>query len=167
MNEFRATFHFIENALDSDTNRAKAARENAARSAVAEMTYVSTGVTQQRVKTALTFPVIFRTAPHLTTGSSVVANPKPNIWHDPVGHVGVWKWDRDARGFYTGAFIWWRVEAYPISPILDDELYEVPDPVPPNMRVQHFLSFSGVAFKDLPTRSLDPALRSRIAGFRF
>jgi hypothetical protein len=164
MNEFRATFHFVENAQDEDVNRAKAARENASRSAVAELTYLSTGVTQQRVKSPIAFPVIFRTEPHLSTGSAVVSNPDPNVWHDPVGHIGVWKWDRDARGFFIGAFIWWRVEASPIVPILDDELYEIPDPEPPNMRVQHFMTFSGIAFKDLPTASLDPTLPPRIPG---
>lgn len=164
MSEFRATFHFVENSQDDDANRAKAAKENAARSAVAEMTYISTGVTQQRVKTPITFPVIFRTEPHLSTGSAVVKNPAPTEWHDPVGHLGVWKWDRDPRGFFTGAFIWWRVEAYQAVPILDDEGYEILDPPPPAMRVQHFMSFSGIAFKDLPTSSLDPTLPPRTPG---
>jgi hypothetical protein len=164
VNEFRATFHFVENSQDDDTNRAKASRENAARSAVAEMTYLTTGVTQTRVKTPIIFPVIFRTEPHLTTGSAVVRNPKPDLWHDPVGHIGVGKWERDARGNFIGAYLWWRVEAYPIGLILDEWGYPIFDPPPPPMRVQHFLSFSGVAFKDLPTSSLDPKLPPRVPG---
>jgi hypothetical protein len=149
MNEFMATFHFVEVDQSEERARQEALRENSTRPAVAEMAYISTGVGQMRVNAPLIFPVVFRNEPHLATGSGVASNPKPKLWHDPIGHCGVTAWKRNGRGYFTGAWIWTRVEVYPIGDILDAGGLVITNPTPPAVKVQHFLTFSGTAHKDL------------------
>lgn len=161
MAEFLSDFFTIGSFASDDAERRDTARENSARPAIAEHAYLSAGVGQQRVKEPLLFPVVFRTQPHFTFGSAVIKNPLPSLWHDPVGMSGVWAWKRDTRGFFTGAFIWWRVDVY----VLDDADASGSQYLhaQASTKVQHFLAFSGIAFKDLPKTSSD-TLTPRTSG---
>jgi hypothetical protein len=171
VNELTGTFSFVEVENDADENRRSTAKENASRNAQVEVTYNQTGTGQKRVKEAIIFPVIFKNEPHFTSGSGVVSNPNSDVYHDPRGSSGVYAWKRDGRGYYTGAWVWVRIdmERKPISTrtgqgasrqymyqLLAGQLHT---------KVTHFLTFSAIAFKDLPTNTLSPALTPRTVGF--
>lgn len=156
LSQFFGARHAYEVSRSDDVSRADTLRQNSTRPASAEITYISNGVGQQRVHTPIIFPVIFRTEPHFTFGSAVIHNPNPKIWHDPIGQSGVYAWVRDSRGFFTGATIWVRVEVHPI--VAGTALM-----VPP-VTCQHYLTFTGLAFKDIPSNSLLPDLQPRTVG---
>lgn len=170
MAEFAATFHFVEVESQNDVSRRAANKENAARPAVVEYIHQSTGVGQHRVKAALVFPVTFKTEPHFSFGSTVVNNPNHKIWHDPRGSSGIYAWQRDSRGYFTGALFWVHVAMDKIDPggaydgataYTNANAY-----LKANNQaiVEHHLSFSALAFKDLPTKTLDPKLKPRSTG---
>lgn len=138
---YLATFNFVENSTGDAQAEAQQKKSNRGRQATVEITYTSTGSGQRRNKSPLIFPVLFRTEPHLTTGCATIKNPEPKIWHDPIGHCGVYAWKRDGKGYYLGAWIWTRVEVYP----LDDTTF---DPPPASMSTQHYLTFSAEGLKD-------------------
>lgn len=163
------TFHFVEIAETDTASRRSADAENASRNAVVEIAQISTGVGQQRLPKALDFPVVFRTEPHFTCGSAVIVGAGTN-YHDPRGTAGVYAWQRNGRGYYTGAHIWVRVDCEAITTTanlarkellkLELELLQRLDRV----QVQHYLTFSATAIKDLPTSTLTAALTPRTIG---
>lgn len=159
---YRHELQLLENELNLAQKRATA-RENSARQAISQHSIMSIGVGQKRLNSPLAFGVHFRDQPHFSSGCLTVKNPNSKQFADPVGICGVWAWERDARGFYTGARIWWRVDAY----LLDN--VDVADsgtttPVTPVMRVQHDLTFSGIAFKDLPSTGYDETMTPLSSG---
>jgi hypothetical protein len=175
------TFHFIEIAETDDISRRKADRENAARPAVVEVHQQSKGVGQHRMPKAIIFPVVFRSEPHFTFGSAVVKGPNTTLYNDPRGSSGVWAWQRDGAGHYIGAWCWLRVDvdrtAIDVSPTtyesamknhqseLARSLTQAKAALDLNkIRVRHFLSFSAIAVKTLPTKTLSAALNPRTIG---
>lgn len=149
-----------ENSTSDYVNRRDIQRANGTRPAYAEITYVSTGTGQQRIRTPLEFPVIFREQPHFTSGSAVKKNPDASTWNDPIGTCGVYAWQRNKRGYYTGAFIWVRVDIYPIAATTATT-------PPPGLQTMHFLTFSGKAHKSI--RQLEEsiaALQARTPGIQ-
>lgn len=171
MSDIISTFHFVEMETDADNARAATAKENASRNAQVEVTYFQTGVGQKRIEEVIIFPVIFKTEPHFTCGSGVVLNPNHDIWHDPRGSSGIVSWRCDSRGFYIGAKLWVRMEmdrrpmalnAIPqAQKIVNKELGKVA-----KAKVQHFFTFSAVAFKDLPTSAIPPKMTPRKVGYK-
>lgn len=152
----------LENSLNLAHQRATS-HENSARPAVSEHTIISTGTGQTRVKSPILFSMHFREQPHFTSGCLTVKNPYPKVFHDPVGQTGVWAWKRDGKGYYVGAYVWWRVDSYMLDTVdLNDS--GAANPVPA-MQVEHHLSFSAVGFKDLPKQGLtDETLTPRASG---
>lgn len=142
-NEYIATFNFVENATTDEASRAASKKNNAAAQARVEIKLTSKGSGQRRFG-LVTFPVIFAKEPHFTTGSAVIRNPQPKIWHDPIGSAGVYAWKSDSRGFFLGAFMWVRVDVYPV-----DETF--PGLPPETMTTQHYLTFSAEAIKQVST----------------
>jgi hypothetical protein len=172
VNELFSTFHFVELESDADENRRAAAKENTSRNAQVEITHIQTGIGQKRVAEALIFPVIFKTEPHFTCGSGVISNPNADIWHDPRGSSGIYSWKRDGRGNYIGARIWVRLDmerkagAASKSPA-DTALKHLNQQraIEAKVKVEHFLTFSAIAFKDLPNKTLSRALTPRTVGY--
>jgi hypothetical protein len=152
--DLRANFNFVQEALTSADSDKAATRENAARHAFAEMSYVSTGVGQQRVGKAMRFPIVFRESPQVATASATIKLPDPKLWHDPVGTGGVYAWLRDGNGNYIGAKIWVRVDIHPV----DDSSTETP---PAKVSTKHYFTFSGMAIKSVPTSGVDNAVTPR------
>jgi hypothetical protein len=140
--DFIPTFHFAENSLSTTRSDLAAQAENTTRDAVVNITHISKGAGQQRVGPVVAFPVVFREVPHFACGSAVISNPDQVNWQDPVGSSGITGWQVDDRGYYTGAFIWVRVDLYPVNSA-DTTL------TPPVVQVEHHLSFTGKAIKDL------------------
>ncbi len=133
----------------NDIARNNTRMNNRNRHAVAEMTYLSTGTGQVRFAQPLDFPVRFRTEPQFATGSGVRSNPHAKLWHDPRGSGGVRAWVRDKNGLYTGAYVWLRVDMDPITPGSDLLL------PPQDCQVVHYLTFMGIAVKDLPADGIE------------
>lgn len=130
----------VETTTSDSTAKAETQKENSARPAMAELTYISTGVGQQRIAKVLLFGIAFRNEPHFTTGSATILNPAPKLWHDPIGTAGVRTWERDSRGMYVGAHLWVRTDMYPIATAT----------VPPaKVSTMHYLTFSGTAIKEV------------------
>ncbi len=155
-----ATFHFVENALDDAAARVSAAAQNASRQAMCETSYISNGAGQIRLKAPFVFPIIFATEPHFTTGSSVVKNPDPKVFHDPIGNAGVYNWQRDKDGLYTGAFIWVRVDVALVDANATTEVQ-----VPVTLRTRHYMTFSAVASLDVTADTdYDATLTARNVG---
>ncbi len=134
-------FNGISGALADDRSQLAAQAENATREGNAYISHISTGIGQQRVSTPIEFPLVFRDIPHMTSGSAVIKNSDTKSWYDPIGTAGVYAWTQDSRGHYIGCQIWIRVEVLPIDPSMGAD--------PPDISVQHFLTFTGRAVKDL------------------
>lgn len=159
------TFHFVEIETADQESRKAADRENSSRAAVVEVQQQSHGVGQYRLAKAVIFPVIFRSEPHFTFGSAVMKGPSTKLFHDPRGSSGVWGWKRNKAGQYTGAMCWLRVDceqrsggtgqAYTTA-LRGTDLSRV--------IVRHFMTFSAIAVKKLPTSSLTAALAARQVG---
>ena len=134
-------YNFVDTTLGDDSDKKLAQAKNATRQAWCEVSVLASG-TGQRRHGLVTFNCIFVREPHLSTGCGTVKNNTHKIWHDPVGNAGVYAWQRDTRGRYTGAFVWTRVEIYPVDPT---NLATPPDTI----TTQHFFTFSGVATKNI------------------
>lgn len=146
-----SSFHFVERELSDTRSRVERDRENAGRPAVVEIQQKSSGVGQFRILKAVMFPVVFRTEPHLVTGSAVLTGPDPKLYNDPRGTAGVWGWQRSGR-YYTGAFIWLRADCDMLDATATPSGAELA-----KTSVQHYLTFSAIAVKNLPTKRLNAA----------
>lgn len=136
------TFNFVESSTKDDVSRREIIKENSTRAALVEATFISHGTGQVRIKKPVTFPTVFRNEPHFTTGSGTVANPDAKNWHDPVGTAGVWRWAIDDNKLFIGAYIWVRVDCDAIDAA-------VTDTPPVGIRTIHYLTFSGIGFKNI------------------
>lgn len=142
---------FVEASTSDTTAKAQTQAENAARPAICEWTYVSTGIGQLRVAKPILFGISFRTEPHFTTGSATIKNPDAKNWHDPVGNAGVRSWERDSRGLFVGAHIWVRVDMYPLTDATADAATTASALPLAKTKTLHYLTFSGNAIKDIPS----------------
>lgn len=152
--EYRAALDRLDAQSSSlaQATREATTRENTTRRATSEFTIQQSGVGQVRLREPLVFPHIYIQPPHITTGSAVLANPKPAAWNDPRGTCGIYAWTQDGRGYYTGALIWTRVDADLRADYTPADPSEADNP--PAMKVKHYLSFSANAIKDIPTRGI-------------
>lgn len=135
-----------EEAEKDEASRRQTQRDNSSRAAYAEMTYIVQGTGQRRITKPLEFPVVFRSEPHVTMGFSVIRNPDSDGWHDPIASIGIYAWKRNKRGLYLGAFIYVRVDADPVSSVIEG-------PPPNDFRTQIYLTFSGKAVKNVASSS--------------
>jgi hypothetical protein len=139
------SYNIIDTTLGDDSDRKTAQAKNATRQAWCEMTLVSSGIGQRR-HGLMTFNCVFTREPHLSTGCGTVKNPVHGVWHDAIGTSGVYAWKRDTKGHYVGAYVWTRVDIYPI------DVTSTATP-PAALSTQHFLTFSGVATKNIGSGS--------------
>ena len=126
-------------ASEERVSRRETQRQNSARLAFSTHTIDSTGSGHTRYPEAIPFDVTFLTPPMVFTGGALIT-PTPTGWHDAELSSGVWQWERNTKGHYTGAYIYMNVRMAAI----DDEGFD-----PPKVTTQHHLMFMGVAYKDL------------------
>lgn len=105
--------------------------ENSARLAWSNHIVETRGAASRRLPEPILFEVGFTEPPHLATGVAIVDDPDPELGWVPEASSGVWLWERNVKGQYIGAYIYVLVRS--ATPAL----------------IQHHLSFSGVAYKDL------------------
>lgn len=162
MAESRANWNFVQVNLAAYKAALQQAQENATRRATVDTQYKTTGAGQKRQVHAIEFPVKFITEPHLVTGCGTLKNPDPATWHDPVGMAGVYRWKMDKAGYFTGAFIWIRVEISSISGsgIIITDAGLGTGLTPKNLKTMIYLTFSGTAVKDVDVPDYN-ALKTR------
>lgn len=84
--------------------------ENSTRLARVAIRFDSTGFGESYTKHAVTLGVIFVEEPTISTGVALtsgrlVANQYPNVCS------GVYKWQRNSQGYYTGAYLFFVVDS--------------------------------------------------------
>jgi hypothetical protein len=129
-------FNEARNTQDDAAQRVADQRANAARFCTATVVQNTTGSGEIRTTAAVLFPVTFAEEPTFAYGSGIAKGAGA---HNPTGSAQVRAWARDSRGFYLGAFMTYKVDA---------------DGSAGSLQMLHHLSFSGVAFKDLPNEML-------------
>ena len=92
--------------------------ENSARVAFQHLTYTSTGTGQIIVPNPLRFDTTFGEPPVVVTGS-VLVTPPGDGWAYPQVTAGVYRWLTDAKGYVTGAYVYFNVRVDPVNP--DDD----------------------------------------------
>lgn len=126
----------VVGALEQHRGRVEQVRENSARIAQSFATYTTTGVGEFEIEEPHTFGCTFSEQPIVAYGSSLngeqlVPGQFPRIFGS------VREWITDTRGFYIGAYVFFVID--------------VPDAaLAPEYVVDHDLTFTAVALKDLP-----------------
>lgn len=148
----------------TEAHRAKVeqTRENSARLAQAYITITTTGDGEFQIPDAALFGCTFTEQPIVATGFSLDGLQLAE-GHFPRCHAFVRSWVQDDRGFYLGAFIALVVETSLIvagapdpAPTADSNANTgVVDPIIPVYVIDHDLTFTGIALKDLPDYLLD------------
>ena len=132
-------FFDVLRSSEARTATREAQRQNAARLAFSTHTQVSHGVGHFRLPDPIDFDVVFLEAPHVFTGAATVSVVTDAVL-DPEARSGVWRWKRNLKGHYVGAYVYLGVR-------VDDEYGFAAVDV--NVTVQHHLMFMGIAYKDL------------------
>lgn len=134
-------------ALEQRRSRLDAIRENSSRPATCRLTFTTTGWGEMKLPNASYFGGSFIDRPAVATGVTIdgdnlVATRFPRVT------AGVYKWLRDASGFYVGAWVFIAVDTqspYIATTVTADPGYEL----------THDFTFTGVASKALPAHLLE------------
>lgn len=133
--------------------------ENKPRLAFAFGEYESTGIGSEQFTKATEFGATFTERPFVAVGAQIDADsiaeafdldPDADV---PLPHVTAYvtEWNRDERGFYTGAWCACTV-TFPAEVLVapGDPPTAIPLPDDLVVKVQHHFTFSGIAMKDVP-----------------
>jgi hypothetical protein len=133
-------------AFEQRRGHLDALRENSARLAECHVTFNTHGWGEFKLPEVTYFSCTFIEVPNIATGvaldgDSLVATRFPRVT------AGVYRWLQDAKGFYTGAWMFFVVDTQDgaIATAVDDPGYDL----------THFFKFSGIAAKILPAHLLD------------
>jgi hypothetical protein len=137
----------------------------------------TTGRGDIRIASPVKFSLTFTEQPFFTSGCVLHAGSLVDHLY-PTATVGVWKWQRDSRGMYTGAYIWvtvgaglnaqfagdaylrdlqQQVEYGKISGALTDEIYNITAAIAQakaeqaanKYQLEHHLVFEALAIRDV------------------
>lgn len=184
----RSQFHFVENTTSDYESKLKAQKENSSRRATAEATFEARGVGSRQIKKPLTFAVTFAEEPHFTSGCATVVNADDSKYFDPIGHCGIYQWQVNDKGQYTGAYLWVSIQTVPkiipVSTLDDEDTYTraearlalakltyaaaLSTKTLAKMRTMLYLTFTGRAVKDIGQPGATSTVTPRnIPGFNF
>lgn len=116
--------------------------ENAARLAQSRLTAKTTGAGFIVEKTPQYFNCSFVEEPSFTSGAVLNAPPNASYAY-PICNAGVYKWERNDKDHYIGAYMYYVVT---INALDADEI----PAKAPSATITHHLLFQGIAIKDLP-----------------
>lgn len=116
-------------------------RENASRQAQSFATLNTNGKGDIQLATVVPFDCTFIETPTVAHGFRIDGDTFYDGQALPRVTGGVWKWQRDRRGFYVGAYVFFTVDLPPQSPVVPPKTYPA---------VTHNFTFAGIAMKDLP-----------------
>lgn len=108
-NPYQAWFSLEDRRSDVESQR-----ENSARPALSTVTHDTTGTGHIVVEAPFRFDTSFTAEPAVVSGSYVVKGPGTG-WQQPMVNAGVYRWQRDGRGFYTGAYLYFVVRIDPVN----------------------------------------------------
>jgi len=126
--------------LEAHRAQLAALRENASRMAKFYATWTTKGVGEIMVPTVFAFDIRFLEEPCFTSGVTLAGTLNPVTGHFPRATCGVYDWRTDTSGYYTGAYLYFCVDANGGNP---------------NYEVVHHLAWEAAAIKDLPAHLLD------------
>lgn len=149
MNDYDVFF-----AQEMHRSRVAQTKENTARAARSYAFYTTTGTGEIQVPDVFRFNCTFVKEPGFLNGVSleeetVAGDDAPDLvlTHYPRVTAGVYRWQRNVKGFYTGAWLFFVVDSTaPYSTLLTSE---------PKYVLKHTIAFEGLALKDLPDYLLD------------
>jgi hypothetical protein len=114
--------------------------ENGARLARVAVVYESSGNGELKVAEPIEFGLHFTEEPSVTTGRVLVDGQALVSGQYPNGDSGVWRWKRDEKGYYVGAYIYF---------VVDSNLR--------NYKMHHHLIFEAEALKMFNQRMMSEA----------
>lgn len=148
---------YDEDALFSARREAIAA--NGARTGRSLHRIASKGAGEVHIVQPIDFRLTFVEQPTFTNGLSLL-NGQLVSGAYPIASVGVYKWRRDTRGFYTGAYLWVGVTSAPTDLVplppgdYDAEIVAVQRSQAEaralnSLSLEHHLCFEGMAIRDV------------------
>lgn len=111
-------------------------RENRTRPASCFMKYSTAGQGELLTPRVCRFDVTFVEEPRVFSGWEMDGDTLVKGYY-PMVSAGVWKWQRDARGYYLGAWLVFNITGH--------DTYTI----------DHHFHFTGIAIKDLPAHLLE------------
>ena len=136
-------------------------KENSAREVNFHSTYETTGSGELIPTSVVPFQVPFFQEPHVTHGCAIQRLPDRNFYRLPTVTGGVLRWERNARGFYVGAFVFFRIHC-DLQPSVQEEVDDIFEPsqqrafiqsIPMAMpRIIHHFHFVGPGYKQMGRR---------------
>lgn len=134
-------------AMEQRRAHLDAIRENTARLAIAQNSFTTHGWGEFKIPEAAYFTCTFVERPFVSVGSSIDGDLLiPTRF--PRVTAGVYRWLRDVKGFYTGAWVYFVVDtqsSFIATTVTDDPGYDL----------IHDFQFTGIAAKILPAHLLD------------
>lgn len=106
--------------------------ENSSRWAVSQHLVETRGSVRARLAEPLVFEAPFYDPPFVLTGAAIKKDMAPGAEWLPVTSAGVYQWQRNTKGHYTGAYVF--VSAFDVEA---------------QSEIQYHFMFSGIAYKDL------------------
>lgn len=142
--------------LEAHRQRIEQQRENAARLARAYVSTETTGWGEIIKSDVLEFGCTFLTEPTFTTGTVVRGDSSGPTGQLVTGRfprvsTGVWRWQNDEKGYYTGAYVFFVVETIGFQ--VSTGVY--PTTSDPSYTLAHNMVFEAVAYKNFPLDALD------------
>lgn len=135
-------------AIRQHEGRVQATRENTARIASAYAFFDSHGWGEFAFPVMFDFGLTFIEQPCVGYAYALDGDQLVDL-RFPRSHGGVYRWRKDVRGYYTGAWCFVVVETR--SP---HNIANVPA-LDPGYDLDHSFTFTGIALKDLPSDLLD------------
>lgn len=123
-----------------------AQHENTARMAKFYATWVTKGIGEVIISECLKFSITFLHEPAFTSGIALGDDVDLVPGHFPRATCGVYEWDRNSKGYYTGAYLFFVVDTLGPGQSVGNE---------PSYEIIHHLTWEGTAMKDLPSYLLD------------
>lgn len=132
-------------ALEERHARQGQIAENSIRLGWCHFKATSTGWGEFKIPECFEFDMTFIEEPNVTHGMSTNGDLLVDT-RFPRAHGGVYRWKRNAKGFYQGAWLFVVVDTRSpyITTTLDD----------PGYSIDHYFTFAGTAIKDLPDHLL-------------
>lgn len=119
-------------------------QQNGARFASQYVTYETTGFGDLIPAEVVPFPIPFLSEPAVLHGAALIRPPSRTFFYLPQVTGMVYRWERNRRGFYTGAFLCFRVDCE-LRPGVDP--FEVPAAA--NPIIYHHFTFTGPSYKKM------------------
>lgn len=119
----------------------EAQRNNEARVASVDITYRTQGTGDLLAPAATTFGGLeFIDEPAVSTGLHVEVRPDLTKFFLPRVTVGVYRWQKNSRGFFTGAFLFFAVDIRAREGVTE---------APSRTTLVHHVVFTGASYKGL------------------